>query len=72
MRASLVLATLALLATAVPAANATHYGGLLCDIDDDLYQYCHVGPVHWVTGPGCAGVALKERADCVGLRELLA
>lgn len=40
-----------------------------CDIDDDLYNHCHVGPVHWVTGPGCAGVNVKDQpAAC---RELL-
>lgn len=72
MRAILVLSLLSLLAT--PFASANHAGGAVfgCDLDDDLYNHCHLGPVHWVTGPACAGVAVKAHAECVSLRELLA
>ena len=72
MRAILVLATLSLLTFALPLAAADHAGKYPCDVDDDLYQHCHVGPVHWVTGPLCAGVAVGHAAECVDLRRLLA
>lgn len=67
MRAILVL--LALLSLSAPAATADPVG---CDVDDDLYNHCHAGPVHWVTGPWCAGVKLGAPADCRDLRDLLA
>lgn len=69
MRASafLLLAALALPAvvTFAPAASAHHYGTVGCDIDDDLYNHCGAGNVHWVTGPGCFGVRVDgQLAQC--------
>ena len=65
MRTLVLLTALALLAFA-PSASAD--GGAECDIDDDLYQHCNVGPVHVVYGPMCAGADVGERAEC---REIL-
>lgn len=71
MRALLVLVSLSLVAAGTAVAN--HDGRPFgCDYDDDLYNHCHVGTVHWVTGPWCVGVDLKDDAECVDLRRLLA
>jgi hypothetical protein len=71
MRAILALLALSALVT-VPLASA---GGepvpVRCDVDDDLYQHCNVGPVHVVYGPLCAGVAIGQTAPCHDLRDIL-
>lgn len=68
-----ILALLALLLLAAPAATAgIDPPSVGCDVDDDLYNHCHAGPVNWVTGPACVGVKLGETAECWDLRGLLA
>ena len=69
----ILLATLAALSLAatLPVASA---GGeapdVQCDVDDDLYQHCNVGPVHTVYGPFCVGVRVGGPAPCTDLRQL--
>lgn len=61
---AILLASLALLA-AMPAASAgIEPVPVRCDVDDDLYQHCNVGPVHVVVGPLCAGVRVGAPAEC--------
>ena len=60
-----LLASLTLLLTAPPALADDELAH--CDVDDDLYNHCHVGPVHWVTGPLCAGVNVGDEAACADL-----
>lgn len=59
------LLALALLSLVLPVASASAGApDVECDMDDDLYQHCRAGRVHWVTGPGCAGVRLDAPAPC--------
>ena len=69
MRPILALLALSLATVAVPAAEAEP---VECDVDDDLYNHCHAGDVHWVTGPWCVGVRVGGPAQCRDLRDLLA
>lgn len=64
------ISLLALLVCA-PLANAGHGGPVGCDIDDDLYNHCHAGPVHFVYGPLCVGVKVGSPAPCHDVRRIL-
>lgn len=69
MRAFLTL-LLAFLLSA-PLASASFPPEVRCDVDDDLYQHCNVGEVHFVYGPLCAGVKYGGQAQCHGVRGIV-
>lgn len=71
MRLILAFALVALVLPTAAASGQVPPPDAGCDIDDDLYNHCHVGPVHWVTGPLCAGVSVKGPAACTGPGDVL-